>query len=63
MNPKGGTIFGLQAYASLADLPDIPDLALLAVGGRQIAPMLEQCAAKGIPGAVAIAAGFSENPA
>jgi len=61
VNPKGGTTFGLQAYASLDDLPEVPDLALLAVGGRQIAPMLEQCAARGIPAAVAIAAGFSET--
>ncbi|MCL5734797.1 MAG: acetate--CoA ligase family protein [Actinobacteria bacterium] len=61
VNPKGGTIFGLEAYPSLADLPETPDLALLAVGGKQIAPTLEQCAARGIPAAVAIAAGFSET--
>jgi acyl-CoA synthetase (NDP forming) len=61
VNPKAETIFGLKAYPSLADLPEIPDLALLAVGGKQIAPMLEQCSAKGVPAAVAIAAGFSET--
>jgi acyl-CoA synthetase (NDP forming) len=61
VNPKAETIFGIKAYPSLADLPEIPDLALLAVGGKQIAPMLEQCAAKGVPAAVAIAAGFSET--
>lgn len=61
VNPKGGTIFGLQAYTSIAELPVAPDLALLAVGGRQIAPMLEECSKKGIPAAVAIAAGFSET--
>jgi acyl-CoA synthetase (NDP forming) len=61
VNPKAQTIFGLQAYPSLADIPETPDLALLAVGAKQVAPMLEQCAAKGIPAAVAIAAGFSET--
>ena len=61
VNPKGGDFFGLQGYASLEELPEAPDLALLAVGGRQIAPMLEQCGRKGIPAAIAIAAGFSET--
>ena len=61
VNPKAETIFGLKAYPNLEALPEIPDLALLAVGGKQIAPMLEQCVAKGVPAAVAIAAGFSET--
>jgi acetyltransferase len=61
VNPKGGEIFGLRAYPSLEELPEAPDLALLAVGGRQIVPMLEQCGHKGIPAAIAIAAGFSET--
>ena len=60
VNPKGGEFFGLRAYTSIEDLPEAPDLALLAVGGHQIAPMLEQCGRKGIPAAIAIAAGFSE---
>jgi acyl-CoA synthetase (NDP forming) len=61
VNPKGGEFFGLQGYASIEELPEAPDLALLAVGGHQIAPMLEQCGRKGIPAAIAIAAGFSET--
>jgi acyl-CoA synthetase (NDP forming) len=61
VNPKGGEFFGLQSYPSIEDLPEAPDLALLAVGGRQIAPMLEQCGRKGIRAAIAIAAGFSET--
>jgi acyl-CoA synthetase (NDP forming) len=63
VNPKGGEMFGLNAYTSLEELPEAPDLALLAVGGHQVAPMLEQCASKGIPAAIAIAAGFSETGA
>ena len=61
INPKGGEFFGLMAYASLEELPEAPDLALLAVGGHQVAAMLEQCGRKGIPAAIAIAAGFSET--
>jgi acyl-CoA synthetase (NDP forming) len=60
VNPKGGEFFGLKAYTSIEELPEAPDMALLAVGGHQIAPMLEQCGRKGIKAAIAIAAGFSE---
>jgi len=61
VNPKGGEVFGRQAYTSIEELPEAPDLALLAVGGHQVAPMLEQCGRKGIKAAIAIAAGFSET--
>ncbi len=61
VNPKGGEFFGLQAYTSIEELPEAPDMALLAVGGHQVATMLEQCGRKGIRAAIAIAAGFSET--
>lgn len=63
VNPKGGEVFGRQAYTSVEELPEAPDLALLAVGGGQVAPMLEACGRKGIKAAIAIAAGFSETGA
>jgi acyl-CoA synthetase (NDP forming) len=61
VNPKGGTYFGLESYPDLDALPEAPDLALLAVGARQAAGVVEQCGRRGIPAAVAIAAGFSET--
>ncbi len=61
VNPKGGEFFGLRAYTSIDELPEAPDLALLAVGGEQVASTLEQCGRKGIRAAIAIAAGFSET--
>jgi acyl-CoA synthetase (NDP forming) len=63
VNPKGGDVFGQQAYTSIEELPEAPDLALLAVGGNQVAPMLEQCARRGVKSVIAIAAGFSETGA
>ena len=63
VNPRGGVFFGLQAYTSLDELPETPDLVLLAVGGHQVGGLLEQCGRRGIPAAVAIAAGFSETGA
>ena len=61
VNPKGGVFFGLQAYPSLDDLPEAPDLALMAVGGRQVKGVLEECARRGVKAAVVLAAGFSET--
>jgi acyl-CoA synthetase (NDP forming) len=61
VNPKGGEFFGVQACTSIEELPEPTDLALLAVGGHQVAPMLEQCGRKGIRAAIAIAAGFAET--
>lgn len=61
VNPKGGEFFGLPVYTSIEELPEAPDMALLAVGGQQVAPMLEQCARRGVRSAIAIAAGFSET--
>jgi acyl-CoA synthetase (NDP forming) len=60
VNPKGGVFFGVQSYTSIEDLPEAPDMALLAVGGGQVAPMLHDCVRKRISSAIAIAAGFSE---
>ena len=63
VSPRGGVFFGLQSYPSVAALPEAPDLALLAVGARQTAAVVEECGRRGIPAAVAIAAGFSETGA
>jgi len=63
VNARGGVFFGLQSYESIEALPEAPDLALLTVGGRQVASMLKECGRKQIPAAIAIAAGFSETGA
>jgi acyl-CoA synthetase (NDP forming) len=61
INPKGGEFFGLPVSASLEDVPAAPDLALLAVGARQLEPVIAECGRAGVRAAVAIAAGFSET--
>ena len=61
VNPKGGEFFGLAVSTSLEDVPSPPDLALLAVGARQLQPVIEECGRAGVKAAVAIAAGFSET--
>jgi acyl-CoA synthetase (NDP forming) len=61
VNPRGGMFFGLPVATGIDELPEAPDLALLAVGASQTAAVVEQCGRRGIPAAVAIAAGFSET--
>lgn len=61
VNPRGGVFFGLPVATGIEELPEAPDLALLAVGASQTAAVVEQCGRRGIPAAVAIAAGFSET--
>jgi acyl-CoA synthetase (NDP forming) len=63
VNPRGGTFFGIQAYASLGELPEPPDLVLMAVGGAQVKGVLEECGRRGARAAVVLAAGFSETGA
>ena len=61
VNPKGGEFFGLPVSTSLEETPAPPDLALLAVGAKQLEPVVAECGRAGVKAAVAIAAGFSET--
>ena len=61
VNPKGGVFFGVKSYLSIEDLPEPPDMALLALSGQHVAPMLQECVKKRISAAIAIAAGYSET--
>ena len=60
INPRGGPIFGVLAYARLADLPQTPDLVIVALGGAHAAAIVAECGRHGVPAAIVIAAGFGE---
>ena len=60
INPRGGTILGLPAYAGPADLPETPDLVIVALGGAHAAAIIAECGRYGVPAAIVIAAGFGE---
>ena len=60
INPRGGTIMGLQAYASPDELPETPDLVIVALGGAAATPVVKECGRHGVPAAIVIAAGFAE---
>ncbi|GAO25493.1 CoA-binding protein [Alicycliphilus sp. B1] len=61
INPAREEIQGHRSYASLAALPEVPDLAVIALGGDKTVAAVEECAARGVKGAVVIASGFGET--
>jgi acyl-CoA synthetase (NDP forming) len=60
VNRRGGTVFGLPAYRTVADLPEVPDLALVTLAADQVSAAVEQCGQRGVPFVLVVAAGFSE---
>ncbi len=60
INPKSSEVQGLPAYPSLAEAPLVPDLAVIALPAPMAVKAVEDCAARGVGGAVIFSSGFSE---
>jgi len=60
VNPKAKAISGIRAYPSILDIPDTIDLSIIVVKRELVIPAMEQCAEKGVKGAIVITAGFKE---
>lgn len=60
INPKADEIMGLPAYASVLNVKDDIDVVLVCTPAKTLPAILAQCGQKNIPGAVVLAAGFSE---
>jgi len=60
INPRGGTILGVPAYARPADLPETPDLVIVALGGAHAAAVVAECGRRHVPAVIVISAGFGE---
>lgn len=60
VNPKHGTVQGLQAYASIADLPAVPDAAIIAVPAAAAEATVAELAGRGVKAAIMFSAGFAE---
>lgn len=60
INPKGGMLQGLQAYASVLDTPTAPELAILAVPAAATLQAVRDCAERGVRGAIVLSTGFAE---
>jgi acetyltransferase len=63
VNPKRSAVLGVRAYSTLADIPDSIDLAVIVTPAPSVPGVVDQCAAKGVRGAVIISAGFRETGA
>lgn len=60
VNPKGGEIWGLPVYSSVAEVPDPVELAVIVLAADRAAEALEACGKRGIRAAILIASGFGE---
>lgn len=60
INPTDAEVLGLKAYKSVLDVPGEIDLAALAVPSKAVLGVVDECARKGVKGAVVYVAGFAE---
>jgi acetyltransferase len=60
INPKRKAVHGVLCYPSLLETPEPVDLAVIATPAASVPATIEQCAARGVPTAIVISAGFSE---
>ena len=60
INPKGGEILGLPAYASIGDVPDPIELAVIMVRADAVPNALRECGERGLKVVIVITGGFKE---
>jgi acyl-CoA synthetase (NDP forming) len=60
VNPSGGTIHGVECFASIGEVPGPVDCAVLAVPADIVLGVVEQCAEAGVGGCIIYASGFAE---
>ena len=60
VTPSRSNVRGLPAYPSIRDVPGPIDLALVAVPPETVLPVIEDCAACAVRGAVIFTSGFAE---
>ena len=60
VNPQESEVFGLQTYASVADIPEPVEFASVAVPARAVPGVVEECLFKGVKALQILSAGFRE---
>jgi acyl-CoA synthetase (NDP forming)/GNAT superfamily N-acetyltransferase len=60
VNRHRDRVHGVRAYPSVALLPEPVDLAVIAVPAPDVADVVADCGARGVPAAVVVTAGFGE---
>lgn len=61
INPKYDEVFGLRCWPDIESVPEGVDLVVLAIGARDVVPMLQRCHQRGAKAAIVYAAGFAEE--
>lgn len=61
ISDKADEILGVKAYPTLSDLPEVPDLAVIMIPAQYVSEALNEALEIGIPGAVIISSGYSEE--
>lgn len=61
VNPKRANVLGVKAYPNITAIPDNIDLAVIITPAPTVPALVEECAAKGVKGAIIISAGFKET--
>lgn len=61
VNPHASEILGFKAYENVQSLPKVVDLAVIMTPRDSVPEIVEECAGKGIRGAVIITEGFGEG--
>lgn len=60
INPKGGTILGMEVYADIAEVPEHVDIACVAIPEKYVFDAVRSCADSGVSFVPIITSGFSE---
>jgi acyl-CoA synthetase (NDP forming) len=61
IHPRDAEVQGRPAFPSVTALPDAVDLAVIVVPAPLVPDIIEECADKGVGGAVVITSGFAET--
>lgn len=61
VNPKGGSVLGLPAYASVGQIGEPVELALIMVPAGSVHAAVTECAAAGVQVAIVMSSGFAET--
>lgn len=61
VNNEESEVMGKKAYVRVSDIPGQVDLAVFVIPAPFVAPVMEDCVAKGVKAAVIITAGFAET--
>lgn len=61
VNARYGAIGGSPCYPDIAALPEVPDCVFIAVAREAVEPIVAQCAALGVGGAIVVASGYKET--